>query len=146
MSLRGQRWRRVWLIALVVVILVSLWSYQVYWRRTRRDPLIDQVKETVMILSPQQISQIDFYESKNHAYTRDKQSIHLCLRKKNGEYYDFNMLIYAALHELAHAFYDGDSRHHPPEWERLFREFLAQAHRMGIYDPSLPIEEAYCQV
>ena len=48
------------------------------------------------------VSTLEFTES-NESYTLNKKYVHLCLKDQNGNDYDDNMLVYVALHEVAHA-------------------------------------------
>lgn len=78
----------------------------------------------------------------NKSYTINKSKIHLCMKDKNGSYYDDNMLTYVLIHELAHVI--SDSIGHTPEFYENFDQLLLKAEEMGIYDSSKPPLENYC--
>ena len=61
---------------------------------------------------------------------------------ENGEYYDYNMLIYVALHELSHVLCDEIG--HTPKFHRIFEKILKQAELLKIYNPNIPIVKNYC--
>ena len=45
---------------------------------------------------------LKFYAS-DRSETVNKKEIYMCLKDSNGQYYDYNMLMYVAIHELSHA-------------------------------------------
>jgi len=65
------------------------------------------------------------------------------LRDENNEYYNENMLIYVTLHEVAHAICDEIG--HTQKFHEIFESLLDRAYNMGIYNPSIPIIQDYCQ-
>jgi hypothetical protein len=67
----------------------------------------------------------------------------LCLKDKNGEYYDKNMLIYVLLHEISHSLCDEVG--HTKKFNEIFNALLKEAVKKGIYDENKPIIQNYCQ-
>lgn len=138
------------LIILLALCCIVVW--EVKYRRNditttgTKTVLIDQVKNKLRPLAPQYVDKLEFYENNLDAFTLNKKEVHLCLKKDTGEYYDDNMIMYAAIHELAHAMYQGDSSEHPPDYLKLFQSLLNKATAMGLYNPSLPIEDDYCDI
>lgn len=110
------------------------------------DPLINRIKQDVSKLD-HRISNIAFYSS-TESYTEDKDKIFLCLKDdEKGEYYDYNTLIYVAIHECAHALTDViDLEHVTPEYRNMFKYLLDKATSIGIYDPSKPLPNHYCKI
>jgi len=107
------------------------------------DPLIDRIKND-LIKVDDRVNQLHFQAS-NESFTEDKKYIYLCLKDKNGEYYDYNMLMYVSLHELAHAFSKSvDENHTTDEFKNNFRKLLKKAEDIGIYDPKKPLIYDYC--
>ena len=80
----------------------------------------------------------------NKSYTINKEVIHMCLKDENGEYYPLNTLIYVLIHELAHAI-NTMSIGHGPDFQAINEELLEYATEKGIYDPSIPIIQDYCE-
>ncbi len=84
-------------------------------------------------------------KASSQSFTEDKQRTYLCLRDENGDYYDDNMLMYVALHELAHAISKQVDVHHTTdEFKDNFKLLLQKAADIGVYDPSLPLNYSYC--
>jgi hypothetical protein len=132
------------LLIILVLILVYL-LFRAYRRREyfRHDPLIGVIKRDVSQLDPR-IASLEFYSS-DESYTEDKRRIYLCLRDENGEYYDYNMLIYVAIHECSHALTDVVDIHHiTPEFRGMFQKLLTRATELGIYSPVEPLVSNYC--
>jgi hypothetical protein len=81
----------------------------------------------------------------NQSFTEDKTRTYLCLRDENGQYYDDNMLMYVALHELAHAISESvDPNHETDEFKNNFKMLLTKAADIGVYDPKQPLNYNYC--
>jgi hypothetical protein len=117
-----------------------------YRRRVFQDPVIRRLKNDMMKIDPR-VNNIEFY-SGTESYTEDKTKIFICLRDdETGDYYEYGVLVYIILHELAHAFSDVyDPEHVTPEFIGTFNFLLRKAQAMGIYDPSLPIPKKYCRL
>ena len=112
------------------------------------DPKIDDLKRKLLMVHPK-ASQIKFYHDKK-SYTINKKEIYLCIKDENGEYYDENMLMYAALHELAHVLCDEIG--HTDKYWAMFDDILEQASKIidsktgkPIYNPKGKINPDYCE-
>lgn len=104
-----------------------------------------KIKYDVSKLDPR-IDKLDFFPS-DESYTEDKTKIFLCLKDENGNYYDYNMLMYVAIHECSHALTDVIDVHHvTPEFRGMFESLLIKATKMGLYNPSSPLVSSYCGV
>ena len=79
----------------------------------------------------------------DRSYTLDKKEVYLCLRDENGKFYDFNMLMYVALHELAHCVCNEIG--HTPKFHAIFEELQEIAHRRGLFDASAEPIHPYCE-
>jgi hypothetical protein len=85
------------------------------------------------------------YFSSNESYTENKKNIYLCLRDENNNFYDYNMLIYVAIHELAHALSNiVDTKHETLEFNNNFNYLLNSGRTKGIYNPEIPLVNSYC--
>ena len=112
---------------------------------TYKDPLIDKIRED-LIKVDERVKNLTFQAS-NESFTEDKRHVYLCLKDKNGKYYDYNMLMYVSLHELAHAFSNSvDENHTSEEFKRNFRDLLKRAEGLKLYDPTQPLIYDYCNI
>jgi hypothetical protein len=123
---------------------------------TQTDPKIRELKELVApIFAPGQnyrgrlkslnkrdiLGEIQVMAGSS-SYTLDKKKVYLCLFDEHGNYYDDNSLMYCFLHELAHVI--NTTIGHDRNFEETFDELLVVAADHGIYDPSKPMVQNYC--
>lgn len=81
------------------------------------------------------------------SYTQNKSKIYLCLSPKGREkkYYNYNMLLYVLLHELAHYISsEYDPKHTSFEFNSNFNSLLRRAKELNLYDDSEPVVNDYC--
>jgi hypothetical protein len=132
------------LYVFVILTIFGLAAWLVYRQISEHyqqlDPMLQTIKDSLIRLHPRAGS-IELFEGKK-SYTINKKRIYLCLKNKNQEYYDQNMLMYVAIHELSHVLCDEIG--HTPKFNRIFREQLERAAELGIYDPDKPIVRDYC--
>jgi len=76
------------------------------------------------------------------SYTLNKEKVYLCLYDEKNEYYHINMLMYVAIHELAHCLCDEIG--HTDKFFKIFHELLEVAETEGVYDPYIPPIDNYC--
>lgn len=76
------------------------------------------------------------------SYTINKKRIYLCLKDLEGVYYDQNMLMYVALHELAHCLCEEVG--HTRRFHEVFSVLLHRAHDVGVYDRFVSPIPQYC--
>lgn len=133
------------MVILLFLIPVIIIVFIVCTRERTEDnePVLKMLKESIRPLY-ENIDNLKFYSNGKESFTRNKQTVHICLKDKHGKYYPINSLMYVTLHELAHVIYRGDSSHHPPEYVILFEELLKRAEAIGIYNPSQKFEDEYC--
>jgi hypothetical protein len=128
----------------VIVLILLLVAYIIYSQMKeyyqQTDPMLKIIKDTLDPLHPR-VKELNFYEG-NKSYTINKRKIYLCLRDENEEYYEFNMLLYVAIHELSHVLCDEIG--HTPKFNQIFYDQLTLAEKLGIYDSSKPIISNYC--
>lgn len=105
------------------------------------DPMLYKLRKILEPLHPD-IQHVKLYKGKK-SYTINKEKIYLCLTDKNGDYYPINHLLYVFLHEYAH-YLNKDDIGHTEKFHKIFEDLLDQAHKMGLYNPSIPPIEDYC--
>ena len=130
----------IFLFIIVLLILFFVLRNQVKEYYEQLDPVLFKIKENLKPLHSS-VEKLKFFEGKK-SYTINKKKIYLCLKDENGEYYDYNMLIYVALHELSHVLCDEIG--HTPKFHRIFEKILKQAELLKIYNPNIPIVKNYC--
>lgn len=146
------------------IILISLCCLITYFLLTQYieefnlqdDPKLNEIKEVISPLFSKNIkhtgildvinkrdvlNEISFYKG-NKSYTINKEKVFLCLKKKNGEYYDMNILVFVTLHELSHVL--STTIGHDKNFNNIFDALLKKAAELGIYDPSIPVDKNYC--
>ena len=136
------------LFYIIIIIIILLYSVKYFKKQERfhnEEPMIARIKFDCSKIDDQ-IKNIDFYPA-DESYTEDKKKIYLCLRDENNNYYDYNMLMYVAIHECAHALTDViDPEHKTNEFKTMFQNLLQKAEQLGLYDPSKEIIENYCKI
>lgn len=65
------------------------------------------------------------------SYSVNKQKVVICLRQEDDSFAPPNVVMYVALHELAHL--GNEEIGHPPSFWRLFEFILKEAVAIGIY-------------
>lgn len=126
--------------ALAVVLLVFFAVNNV---ETYNDPLTKRIHRDLVQVDPR-ASKISIKGS-DQSFTEDKTRMYLCLYDEKGQYYDYNMLMYVALHELAHVISKSvDPEHKTQEFKDNFDFLLKRAAAKGLFDPSKPINYGYC--
>ena len=132
------------LLIIFGIILSFLMVYKYYIQNNNfekyDDPKIDNLKSKLSRVFPE-INYIELSGS-NKSFTINKREIYLCLKDKNGNYYDDNMLIYVLLHELAHV--KCDEIGHTEKFKEIFKLLLQKAEVAGIYNPFQPPIDDYC--
>jgi hypothetical protein len=88
------------------------------------------------------LKNLDLYKD-NKSYTINKEKIFLCLKDENNQYYNNNMLIYVLLHEISHVICDEIG--HTEKFHLIFDQMLDYAISKGVYNPSIPIVNNYCE-
>jgi len=131
-----------YLLAIALCILLGWVIYsQVKEYHMQDDPMLYTLKEILKPVHPV-IAKLKLYKGEK-SYTINKERIYLCLYDENGEYYPINMIVYVLLHEIAHYINKYDVGH-TETFHRIFEELLEKAARIGVYNPSIPIIQDYC--
>lgn len=133
------------IIAVIVLILFVLSLAYIIFNRVMEyynqlDPMLKHIQHKLEPLDPR-VKDLQFFEG-NKSYTINKKKIYLCLRDEKNDYYNENMLLYVAIHELAHVLCDEIG--HTEKFHRIFKQLLYKAQSLGIYDSTKPIVRNYC--
>lgn len=126
-----------------VLIIILLWVIhrQVKEYHLQDDPMLYTLKEVLKPVHPI-MSTLKLYKG-DKSYTINKEKIFLCLKDENGDYYPLNMLVYVLLHEVAHQLNTQDIGH-TEAFHAKFDELLDRATKIGVFNPSIPIIQNYC--
>ena len=139
------------IIVLLFLFFVALLLYIIFMQVNEyyhaNSPILHEIREKLLFLADtpyekNTILSLKFYEGKK-SYTINKRKVFICLYKPGTkEPYPINMLMYVAIHELAHVFCDEIG--HTRKFHQIFNNFLYRAEEKGIYDPSIPLITNYC--
>lgn len=127
------------LFALLIGMICFLFR-QIQEQYLQKDPLLITIRNQLSLLSPTAAT-LQYFED-DKSYTINKSKVYLCLRDQSKAYYSMNMLMYVSIHELAHVICDEIG--HTPKFHKIFSELLDKAVVLGIYDPSEPLVQDYC--
>jgi hypothetical protein len=108
----------------------------------KEDPMLYKIRNKMRPLQPEMVDHIILLED-TKSYTINKKKVYLCLKDENGEYYDDNMLMFVAIHELAHVLCDEIG--HTDKFQNIFQDLLNKAADLEIYDPSVAPIQNYCE-
>ena len=146
---------RICIIVLIIVIIILI-AIQLEEYSLQDDPKLNEIKDAIDPLFSKTIKytgilevinnrnifdELSFYKG-DKSYTINKEKVFLCLKDKNGNYYDMNTLIFVTLHEISHALCDEIG--HTTKFNKIFDELIKKATEMQIYDPDTPIVQDYC--
>lgn len=133
---------------LIILTILLVGSSIVYWvlynekdQQLQEDPVLLNIKEMLVPIHPA-VKDLKLYKGEK-SYTLNKEKIFICLKDENGNYYPTNMLVYVVLHELAHVINKNDIGH-TENFMKIFDELLEKAQFMGLYNPSIPPIQNYC--
>jgi len=117
-----------------------LFCRQLDYYMSPTDPLLNELKTQLAVLHPK-FEHVELYQG-DKTYTINKKKVYVCLKDKNGLYYNRNMLVYVICHEYAHVLCDEIG--HTKKFFSIFDDLLNQATKKGLYDPSIPPLSEYC--
>lgn len=132
------KWSVVAIILAIVLVLVATQIKDHY--TDDDDPMLMQIKQKIATFEPR-VNDAVFHRG-DKSYTINKKHVYMCLKDEVDQYYDENMLMYVALHELAHVFCSDVQ--HTPQFKKIFAHLLQRAHAAGVYDPNKALVENYC--
>lgn len=129
-------------IFIIIIIIIFFTLTRFIEEFKKEDPMLFRIKNRMRPLHPEIVDRIVFLED-TKSYTINKKKVYLCLKDENGEYYDDNMLMFVAIHELAHVLCDEIG--HTDKFQSIFQELLDKATEIQIYDPSVAPIQNYCE-
>ena len=147
---------RVLVLVLLVLLLPKIIKF-VECFTYETDPILDDIKVKISplfnksikydgVLSPLNtrdiLSEISMYKG-DKSYTINKENVFICLKDKEDNYYNMNMLVYVTLHEISHVI--NPTIGHDDGFNKVFNALLDKATQMGIYDPNQKIDFNYCK-
>lgn len=134
-------WFKVVVIATIVSVMMILIVTQLKDHYTDDvDPVLMIIKEKIAAFEPR-VNDAIFHVGEK-SYTINKKHVYMCLKDENQNYYDENMLMYVALHELAHVFCS--DKQHTEQFKRIFGDLLRRAAAAGVYNMNAKLVENYC--
>lgn len=129
-------------IAVILFLVTALFiGTQIKEDFDENHPIVVEVKRRISPVHPD-IANMTFRKA-SKSFTINKEVIHLCIYDENGKPYPMNMLIYVALHEVSHVHCDEIG--HTEKFHRIFEKHLDKATELGIYNPSIPLIQNYCE-
>ena len=145
MSLEGTKSKNVWLIVIILILSLGCIIGWVVWNvkenHLQEDPMLWKLKDMLTPLHPE-VKNVKLYKG-NKSYTINKKQIYICLKDENDQYYPTNHLVYVMIHELAHLI-NKDDIGHTQKFHDIFEDLLDKAHKLQLYNPSIPPIENYC--
>lgn len=147
------------IITAAIVLLIAIWCIynQISEHYAQDDPKLKDIKQRFEHFFSKKrnweppledlnnrdiMNEISLYRGEK-SYTINKEKVYLCLKDKDGMYYNDNMLIYVLAHEMAHVICDEIG--HTEKFHQIFDALLMQLTEDGIYNPSIPIKQNYCK-
>ena len=122
------------LLCLLFIFLILVLVSKSNEKFTDKDPMLIELHAILSKIHPK-ANDISINHGKK-SYTINKKDIFLCLKDQDGEYYNKNMLVYVACHELSHAVCK--SVGHTDEFWKIYDKLLNKARELGYYNPSIP--------
>lgn len=129
---------------IIIALLLVLFGLWYVWRSRmddlmEMDPVVVALKARLLPAFPE-LASVKIMKG-SASYTINKHRVYICTEHE-GTAYDVNMLTYVALHELAHVL--SPEIGHGSSFTRTFASLLARGSAAGLYDPTKPRVENYC--
>lgn len=104
--------------------------------------LIHKLKRDLSCIYPK-IYSIKITSGKEN-FTRNKKEIYLSLHDEKGRFYNYNTIIYVAIHEVAHV--ECKDWGHTFSFYKIHERLLEEAIEKGLYNPRLPAHSNICKL
>lgn len=134
------------IVLLTITIIFCIVYKQKYKIKIYDDPILQKIYNDLKLVYPDlDNKKIKLYGA-NDTLTENKKIIYLCVKRKNNEYYDYNTILYIAIHELAHVLNDeyDTSSYHGEKFQKINEYLLKRAVNLGIFDPNKEINYDMC--
>ena len=131
------------IIALVYLAYNKKEKHKIY---VYNDPMLKKIyKDLKQIVPDLDKINIKLYGA-NDTLTENKKKIYLCLKHPNGTYYDYNTILYIAIHELAHVLNDeyDTTNNHGDKFNKINELLLKRAQALNLIDLNKPINYDMC--
>lgn len=129
-------------IFIIIIIVIFFMLTRFIEEFKKEDPMLYKIRNKIRPLHPDMVDHIILLED-TKSYTINKKKVYLCLKDENGDYYEDNMLMFVAIHELAHVLCDEIG--HTDKFQNIFQDLLNKAADLSIYDPSVAPVQNYCE-
>lgn len=106
----------------------------------RSADMINRLKRDLLLIYPN-IHSLKINSGREN-FTKNKKEIYLSLTDVNGRFYNYNSLIYIAIHELAHIICPEYG--HTYSFYQIHKGLLEDAIKKGIYNHRLPSHHNIC--
>lgn len=134
------------LIILLIGVFFILKSFLKKNLKIYDDPMLLKIYDDLKKIYPEIESKHITIYGANNTLTENKKKIFLCIRKKNKEYYDYNTILYIAIHELAHVIneeYDINDNH-GKKFNDINAQLLEKAYTLNLIDRNAEIKYDMC--
>jgi len=139
--------------SIFIIILIAILVYIAYTKTKRKtniqiydDPMLTRIYNDLKQIVPD-IDKLDIrLYGANDTLTENKKNIYLCLKNRNRTYYDYNTLLYIAIHELAHVLNDeyDTTNNHGDKFNEINNLLLKRAESLNLIDVNKPINYDMC--
>jgi len=134
------------LIALLFGVFFFIRSYFSQAIKVYDDPILSKIYQDLKKIYPDIDKKGIHLYGANDTLTENKKKIFICVKRRNGEYYDYNTILYISVHELAHVLnneYD-ITENHGAKFNDINNQLLNKAYELGLLDKTKPINYDMC--
>lgn len=136
---------------ILVVIILCLFCYIAFVSikdnlKVYYDPMLVKLENDLLEIYPPYRDLNVTILGANDSFTENKKKMFICLKNKNGEYYDYNTLIYITMHELSHVLTSTYKDSHGQEFTDIFNYLIQSAKSKNLFDDTKPIKYDFCGI
>ena len=130
------------LMLMLVYIMFTSITKQLSENYHKQNPYLNEILDEVYECFPDS-KRLRFYEGEK-SYTLNKEKVFICMKnKKDGNYYEKQVLLYVILHEYTHSICPEIG--HTKLFFEMFDEVIHEAIEKGLYDPDIIVPDDYCE-
>lgn len=132
------------MLILILIGIIFVLIYTKSFRRNSDDRKINKLMMRLQSICQAENIEVEFnlFESDTLTYA-DGSDIYIVIRKNNGEYYDNNTLLHAAIHEISHLLCP--SRGHNKLFDKIQKCLQRRAKKLYDFDEDFMDSEYPCQ-